>query len=339
MTSSQADQISADSADSASSASSKAQSSAPKVGADEEVGAESSVSVGIIGVGNMGGGIAQNLLRKGWRVYVHDIDRGKTEQLASLGAHVVVEPSELARSCQTLIITVVDAPQVEAVLTKPSPSAPSLLSQLGAEHTVMLCPTIAPNDVIGFADLLNQQGVGVIDAPMSGGPVRAQQGRMSSMTACPKPLWNNHLPLLSAMADPVFFISERVGDGAKTKLINNLLAGINLVASAELLSMAEKIGLELNTTLNVIESSSGQSWAGSDRMRRAIGGDPRELPPLAHMTLLEKDTRMALEMGQEAGYSGPLGTRAVQTFKDACASGLAHCDDAAMLAHLRNFKA
>jgi len=296
-------------------------------------------AVGIVGVGNMGGAIAQNLIDRGWRVSVHDIDAVKTQHLASMGAQVVQNANELAAFCKTIVISVVNAQQVEEVLSGRCQKGENLLSKLGNEHTVMLCPTIAPKDVIRFANLISKQGAHVIDAPMSGGPARAQMGTMSLMTACSKTLWETHQPLLTAMANPVFFISEQVGDGAKTKLINNLLAGINLVASAELLSIAEKVGLNLETTLNVIESSSGQSWVSSDRMRRAIAGDPKQLSPLAHMTLLEKDTRMALEMGLEAGYAGPLGASAVKVFKDASASGLAGCDDAAMLVFLRKYNA
>jgi 3-hydroxyisobutyrate dehydrogenase-like beta-hydroxyacid dehydrogenase len=296
--------------------------------------------VGVIGVGNMGGAMAQNLLTKGWRVAVHDIDAVKSQTLQRCGAQVLDHPSQLAAICKTIIIAVVDAEQVAKVLEGDEQSE-GLLPKLGAEHTVLLCPTIAPKDVIRFSQAILRQGASVIDAPMSGGPVRALEGRMSLMTACLHETWQKQETLLRALADPVFFMSEKVGDGSKTKLINNLLAGINLVASAELLAMAEKVGLDLATTLKVIESSSGQSWVGSERMGRAIsaqGFDPLKLVPLAHMTLLEKDTRMALEMGIDAGYIGPLGSSAVQTFKDACASGLASCDDAAMLAFLRNFK-
>ena len=305
--------------------------------ASKTPGVQASGAVGIIGVGNMGGAIAQNLLKLGWRVGVNDIDPLKTQPLAQIGAQVVSTPSELANFCETIIIAVVDANQVSDVLGIVGVNR-GLLISLSTLNTVMLCPTIAPKDVIRFAQAIEGTGASVIDAPMSGGPLRAQQGRMSLMTACSRSVWERHEKLLTALANPVFFISERIGDGAKTKLINNLLAGINLVASAELLSMAEKVGLDPKTTLDVIESSSGQSWAGSERMRRALTGDPRDLPPLAHMTLLEKDTRIALEMGLESGYSGPLGASAVKTFKDASASGLAHCDDAAMLYFLRHFK-
>jgi putative dehydrogenase len=126
----------------------------------------------------------------------------------------------------------------------------------------------------------------------------------------------------------VFRISERVGDGARTKLVNNLAAGINLVGAAELLAMALAMGLDLATTQRVIEQSSGQNWIGSDRMRRAIDGD---FAPRAHMTLLEKDTRLAVDAAQAAGFEGPLGATARQVFAAASAGGLAEQDDGALL--------
>ena len=124
----------------------------------------------------------------------------------------------------------------------------------------------------------------------------------------------------------------RPGDGARTKLVNNLLAGINLVGAAEVLALAGRMGLDLTTTLDVIERSSGQSWIGSDRMRRAIDGD---LAPRAHVTLLEKDTRLAVAAARSVGFEGPLGASAAAVFKAAREAGMADLDDAALLSFLR----
>ena len=88
------------------------------------------------------------------------------------------------------------------------------------------------------------------------------------------------------------------------------------------------MGLDQARTLDVIDQSSGQCWIGSDRMRRAIVGD---LAPRAHMTLLAKDTRLALQAAAEVGFVGPLGAVARDVFADACAGGLSEADDAAML--------
>ncbi len=91
--------------------------------------------------------------------------------------------------------------------------------------------------------------------------------------------------------------------------------------------MAQRMGLDLARTLDVIEQSSGQSWIGSDRMRRAIAGD---YEPRAHVTLLQKDTLLAVQAAGDAGFSGPLGAAARDVFARAAAAGLAHLDDAAL---------
>jgi 3-hydroxyisobutyrate dehydrogenase len=134
-------------------------------------------------------------------------------------------------------------------------------------------------------------------------------------------------PAIEALSRKVFRIGERVGDGARTKLVNNLLAAINLAGAAEALALAQRMGLDLATTLDVIEQSSGQSWIGSDRMRRAIAGD---YAPRAHMTLLAKDTRLAIDAARSAGFDGPLGTAARDVFARAIDAGLADLDDAAL---------
>jgi 3-hydroxyisobutyrate dehydrogenase-like beta-hydroxyacid dehydrogenase len=227
-----------------------------------------------------------------------------------------------------LIVVVVDAAQVRQVLWGPAGAAQAL--QPG--QTVLLCPTISPDDVEAIAADLARQGVDCIDAPLSGGPVRARDGRMSLMVAAPEPVLVRQAALLSALSDHVMRISERVGDGARTKLVNNLLAGINLVGAAEALAMAERMGLDVTTTLDVIERSSGQSWIGSDRMRRAVAGD---FEPRAHVTLLEKDTRLAVAAAAAAGFEGPLGARAARVFAQAHEAGMADLDDGALLDLLR----
>jgi 3-hydroxyisobutyrate dehydrogenase len=187
---------------------------------------------------------------------------------------------------------------------------------------------MAPGDVERIARRLHPLGLHGIDAPMSGGPARARDGSMSLMVACPDHVYLRQRVLLDALSAHVFRVGERPGDGARTKLVNNLAAGINLVAAAEVLAMARRMGLDVARTLDVIERSSGQSWIGSERMRRAIAGD---LAPRARLALLEKDTRLAVQAAREAGFDGPLGARARDVFAQASAAGLAGCDDAALL--------
>jgi len=280
--------------------------------------------VAIIGVGNMGAGMARNLLARGWSVHVHDLVAQKHDALVALGALAHASAAQAAAAATATIVCVVTAAQARDVLFGTGAVAGAM--RLG--QAVLLCPTMAPADVESITSQLWPLGVFCIDAPMSGGPQRAADGSMSLMVACANAVFERHRSLIEALSSQVFRIGERPGDGARTKLVNNLAAGINLVGAAEALAMARRMGLDAAHTLAVMEQSSGQSWIGSDRMRRALTGD---LAPRAHMSLLEKDTRLAVEAAQEAGFAGPLGAAARNVFAAASAGGLADLDDAALL--------
>ncbi len=281
----------------------------------------------MIGVGNMGGAMAANLLQQGWRVEVCDLDASKVDNLKRFGAVALCLPAQAAINSIAFIVCVVDAVQTGTVLFGPD----GLASTLQPGQVVMLCPTMAPGDVESLAGRLLEIGVQTVDAPMSGGPARARDGSMSLMVACEDAVHEKLAVLLAALSSKAFRISQKPGDAARTKLVNNLLAAINLVGAAETLALASRLGLDLATTLDVIEQSSGQSWIGTDRMRRALAGD---FAPRAQVTLLEKDTRLALACAQAVGFDGPLGARASEVFARASAGGLAALDDAAIFSWL-----
>lgn len=267
--------------------------------------------------------MATNLLAHGWPVHVCDIDAIKTHGLAQLGAVVHASPAEMASKVSILIVCVVDGVQTQDVLFGKHGAA----QHMKAGQTVMLCLTISPEDVEVCAHKLAALGIQTIDAPMSGGPARARDGSMSLMLACQDIVFGQHQNLLQTLSNQVFRISQQPGDGARTKLVNNLLAGINLAGAAEVMALSERMGLDLTTTLNVIQQSSGQSWIGNDRMRRAIAND---FEPRAHTTLLAKDTKLAVAEAQQMGFKTPLGQLTTETFARALAHGLAEQDDASL---------
>jgi len=273
----------------------------------------------------MGGGMARNLLVRGFRVTVHDIERTKVDDLAQAGAVACTDAAAAASATSVSIVCVVDASQCEQVLFSPG----GLCERAGGMrgHTVMLCPTIAAQDTEQLASRAQALGAEVIDAPMSGGPQRAAAGTMSLMVACSDHVFDAHRTLLEALSSRIFRLGSRLGDGARAKLVNNLLAGINLVGAAEALVLAQRMGLDPQLMLSVIEQSSGQSWIGSDRMRRALAGD---YEPRAHVTLLEKDTALALHAAQALGLKGPLGAAAHDVFSRTAQAGMADWDDAAI---------
>ncbi|MFZ9107389.1 MAG: NAD(P)-dependent oxidoreductase [Burkholderiaceae bacterium] len=298
--------------------------------------AAAALAVAWLGAGNMGMGMVQRwrgLARAAW---VCDIDPARQQQARALGATVEGAPASLVSAARAgaangsvlLMVVVVTAEQVRDVLWGEHGAATALQPQ----DTVVLCPTIAPEDTEHMAQTLQSAGIGVIDAPMSGGPQRAAQGTMSLMVAADPNTWQRHQPTLACLANPLFYVGARIGDGARTKLVNNLLAGVQLAAAAEALAWAEDAGLDPLRTLEVIEQSSGQSWIGSHRIRRALAGDTEVQ---AHMSLLTKDTRLAVAAAEQAKRQVPLGQMARDRFAQACNDGLQGQDDSAMLAWCR----
>lgn len=287
--------------------------------------------VAVLGAGNMGGALVARLCEHHVSVLVCDPDPQRQAEALSVGAQVLPTPLAAVQGLGpdgVVLIVVVNDAQCEDVLWGEQGAA----TALQAGHTVVLCPTMAPEAVESIAARLVPMGVACVDAPMSGGPLRARAGTMSWMLAASKAALDRHPDFWSLLANPVFHVGQRCGDGARTKLVNNLLAGINLVGAAEVLALAERMGLNLHTTLDVIERSSGQSWIGSDRMRRALVGD---LAPRAHVTLLEKDTGLAMAAAQRVGFEGPLGASAAAVFTQTRQAGWAEHDDGAVFAHLR----
>lgn len=282
-------------------------------------------TVGIVGVGNMGGGMAQRLLACGWQVAVCDLDPARAQFLEEKGAVQRATPGLCAMDSVATIVCVVDAGQTETVLF----GADGIAQTARPGSAVLLCPTIAPQDTESFAARLSRCGLHPIDAPMSGGPQRAMEGTMSLMVACADAVFEANRALLETLSCKMFRVGARCGDGARTKLVNNLLAGINLAGAAEALALARRMGLDPARTLDVMEQSSGQSWIASDRLRRAIVGD---YAPRAHATLLAKDTRLALEAALAAGFDVPLGGAAQAQFARAIEQGLGMHDDAVLYA-------
>ena len=280
--------------------------------------------VGILGVGNMGGAMAARLLACGWAVRACDLEPAKVQALRAQGAVPAATPADAARGAAALVVCVVDAAQTEDVLFGWDGAA----AVLAAGTPVLLCPTIGPQDVERLSARLAQGGALPLDAPMSGGPSRARDGTMSLMVAASEQAWEAARPLVEVLSSKVFRVGSRWGDGARTKLVNNLLAAINLAGAAEALALASRLGLDPALTLDVIEQSSGQSWIGSDRLRRAIEGD---YAPRAHLSLLRKDSRLAVEAADAAGFHGRLGPLARDVFEQAGQAGLADLDDAALL--------
>ncbi len=287
--------------------------------------------VAVVGIGNMGLAMALRLRDAGQAVQVHDSAAARHALAAAGGALPYASAAQAAAGCAVLIVAVVDAAQTEAVLFGQGGQG-GAAATLAPGATVLLCPTIGPADVERLATRLAGLGLACLDAPMSGGPARARDGSMSLMVAGADTAWQALQPLLRHLAARLFRISGRPGDGARTKLVNNLLAAVNLAGAAEAIALAQRLGLDGAQTLAVIEQSSGHSWIAADRLARALADD---FSPRAHTTLLAKDSALAMAMAAQAGVQPVLGRQAAAQFQAALAAGFAAEDDARLLSLLQ----
>lgn len=285
---------------------------------------KNSSAIGIIGIGVMGMAIARNLYRKGYDVAVRDIRPEAEREAHSAGMMVYASPAALAVAANLIVIVVVNAQQIDDVLF----GADGLTRADAKGKAVVICSTIAPEDMIRFGLRLKQHGIATIDAPISGGPARAEAGTMSMMIAGNAATIAQWGGVLAAMAEKRFDVSGNIGDGSKAKLVNNLLAGINLVAGAEALALGMKIGLDPQKLFEIISVSSGSSWVFQDRMARVLQDD---FVPRAFAHILTKDLTLATAMADAVQYHTPLGDAALVQFQETLKRGWAELDDAAVI--------
>jgi len=279
--------------------------------------------VGIIGTGAMGGPMAQRLLSRGHRVHVHDVNPNRIDQMQRAGATVQPNPGAVARHVDVVVLVVVTADECSDVVSGPD----GLEAELGSGHTVLLCSTIAPESARSLAATIHKAGARTIDAPISGGPKRARSGEMSMMIAAPSPTIAAVQPLLDDLATQQFIVSEEIGDASTAKLLNNLAAGVNLVAAMQAMAAGTKLGLDPQVLASIMAASSGQSWAANDRIPRALDDD---FTPRAALSVLTKDLTLAVELLEARGESAGLTAAALANFHAASAAGWQDHDDAAL---------
>ncbi|MFS8085523.1 MAG: NAD(P)-dependent oxidoreductase [Acidobacteriota bacterium] len=284
--------------------------------------------VGIIGVGAMGGAMARRLLHHGYRVIVRDIIAERAETLAKLGAVPAASAAEVARQARIILTVVVDAQQTDDVLF----GAAGVAAAAARGTVVVMCSTVAPAYAAGLPGRLASHGIAAVDAPISGGPQRAEAGTLSMMAAAAPETIECVLPVLEALATRLFRVGARAGDGSAMKIVNNMLAGINLAASAESMALAERLGMDLQLVHDVICASSGGSWIFADRMPRAIAAD---YAPRAAAKILAKDVGLALAAAEAAAALAALARAAHHVFAGTVAQGLGEADDAAVIEYYR----
>jgi 3-hydroxyisobutyrate dehydrogenase len=249
--------------------------------------------VGFIGLGIMGGGMARNLLKNGFALTVWNRSAEKIAPIVEAGASAGESPADVAAKSDIVITCVSDTPDVEAVILGEN----GVIHGLKAGGLVIDMSTISPKATREIAARLNERGIAMLDAPISGGSEGAARGTLSIMVGGDAAQFERALPVFQAMGKTITHVGGQ-GDGQMVKLVNQILVVVNMLAVGEALLFAQAGGLDLEKTLNAVAGGAAGSWMLSNRGSQAIRRDWR---PGFTIDLQQKDLRLALEAAAELG--------------------------------------
>ena len=286
------------------------------------------LSVGVIGLGAMGMGMAQSLRRAGHVVHVFDVRAEVAQKFAAEGGVVCASLEAIAAASDILVSVVVNAAQTESVLFGDGTPQSGCANHLKAGSVFVMCSTVEPAFSVGLEKKLNDLGLLYIDAPISGGAAKAASGQMTMMTAGTPAAYAKAETFLNAMAAKVYKLGDSAGAGSKVKIINQLLAGVHIAAAAEAMALGLREGVDPEALYEVITHSAGNSWMFENRMAHVLAAD---YTPLSAVDIFVKDLGLVLDMARASKFPLPLSSTAHQMFMQASTAGFAKEDDSAVI--------
>jgi putative dehydrogenase len=281
-------------------------------------------TVGLIGLGAMGSGMAASLRRAGMAPHVFDLRPGLAAQFAQAGGTACATAAELAAACDVVVCVVVNAAQTEDVLF----GIGGVAAALKPGSVFVMCSTVDPNWAAALEARLEALGLWLLDAPISGGAAKAASGQMTIMSAGRPEAYARCGGALDAMAAKVYKLGPRAGAGSKVKIINQLLAGVHIAAAAEAMALGLREGVDAAALYDVITHSAGNSWMFENRMAHVLAAD---YTPLSAVDIFVKDLGLVLDMARASKFPLPLSSTAHQMFMQASSAGFAQEDDSAVI--------
>ncbi len=286
------------------------------------------LSVGVIGLGAMGMGMAQSLRRAGHVVNVFDVRAEVAQKFAADGGVACASLTDIAKASDVLVSVVVNAAQTESVLMGDATAQSGCIHHLKPGSVFVMCSTVDPAFSVGLEKTLNAKGLLYIDAPISGGAAKAASGQMTMMTAGTPEAYAKAEVFLNAMAAKVYKLGDSAGAGSKVKIINQLLAGVHIAAAAEAMALGLREGVDPDALYEVITHSAGNSWMFENRMAHVLAAD---YTPLSAVDIFVKDLGLVLDMARASKFPLPLSSTAHQMFMQASTAGFAKEDDSAVI--------
>lgn len=290
--------------------------------------------VGFIGLGNMGGPMAANLVDAGFSLTVFDLSSDACAALAAKGAAVAASAEDAVRDCDFLISMLPAGSHVASLYLGDE----GLLTSLTEATTVLDCSTIDAQTARDVGEAAASSGVGFVDAPVSGGVAAAQAGTLAFMCGGDAAVFERAQPVLEVMGRANFHAGP-AGAGQVAKACNNMLLAIHMLGSCEALAMGERHGLDPNVLSEIMLASSGRNWSlevynpwpGVQRGSPASNG----YQPGFMVDLMSKDLGLAMEVADCAGVDNRMGQLARTLFDRHRADGNGERDFSSVLERYR----
>ncbi len=285
------------------------------------------LKVGVIGLGSMGYGIAQSVLRAGHETYGFDVAPEIQKKFENEGGSVSSAGSTTAAtigpSLDVLIVVVLNAAQTQRVLFGEN----GVVSRMRSGSVVVACATVPPDFARDMEAQCQAVSVHYLDAPISGGSIKAADGKLSVMASGSAESFYAATPALDAIAETVFQLGDAAGAGSAMKAVNQMLAGTHIAMLAEAITFGMTQGVEPKQFLEVISQCAGSSWMLENRAPHIINGD---YTPHSSVDIWPKDLGIVLDIAKSAKFSAPVTAAALQQFIAASGAGFGQEDDAAV---------
>jgi 3-hydroxyisobutyrate dehydrogenase len=287
-------------------------------------GKEAAMRIAFIGLGTMGGPMASNLQKAGHALVVHDTRRPAAEPHLEQGARWADSPLDCARDAELVLSSLPGPQQVEQVV----------LGEAGVVHgaapgTIYAdLSTSSPSLIRRIHEQFSERGVHVLDAPVSGGPLGAQQGTLQIMVGGDEDIFVRVKPALQAMGDKVTYVGQ-IGCGTIAKLVHNMISYCSLMAVAEGFTLGVKAGVEPNKLLEAVRGGAyGQGYMLSHRLPEVVFKADFDHPRFA-LALARKDIGLATELAREYDVPMAMAALAEQNLVEALVRGWGDKDSSA----------
>jgi 3-hydroxyisobutyrate dehydrogenase-like beta-hydroxyacid dehydrogenase len=279
--------------------------------------------VAVFGLGSMGIGMARSLVRAGHSVWGFDIRDQVAEEFAKETGNLQ-SFDQIAGEIDVAVIVVLNAAQAADILFGET----GIVREMKPSAVIINCVTVSPEDARLAASRCAQAELDYLDAPISGGAVKAGEGALSIMASGTPQAFDKSRLCLDAMAETVFSLGDSAGQGSLMKSVNQLLAGVHIATMAEALSFGMKQGLEAETFLQVIQKCAGTSWMLENRTPHIIDGD---YTPKSAVNIWLKDLGIVLDAAADVGFDAPITWAALEQYKATADMGLGGEDDSAVV--------